>query len=203
MACGLLHTQCWLAARLQETSRTRSFWSHPMTPRCPLRAQTATAETPPTPTIAKATWRRTDLGFTHRNTRTTLCPDRVMDAFGPTFCQVSWTMTRHLCNNDQMFGTSIFFKLVSFCPVPQSTSTRRFRIWGQGFWNDQPHCHAKAPELTAACVMASAQATVWKTQDIWFPWVHGPRPLQPLTIRITWTIWPKLKLAPELPEWMI
>lgn len=71
----------------------------------------------------------------------------------------------HLCNNGQMVDISIFFKLVSFCPIPQITSTRRFRISGRGFWNDQPHCHVKAPELTAACLMASAQATVWKTQD--------------------------------------
>lgn len=165
MACGLLHTQCWLAARPPEISRTRSFWSLQMTPRCPLPAQTATAETPPTPTIAKVTWRRTELDFTHLSTRTTLCPDRVTGVIGTRFCQVSRTMTWHLRNNVQLVGFSTFFKLVSFCPIAQSTSTRRFRISGRGFWNDQPHCHGKAPELTAACRMASAQATVWKTLD--------------------------------------
>lgn len=165
MECGLLRTQCWLAAHLQENNRTRCFWSHQMSPRCPQRAQTATAETPPTPTIAKVTWRRMDLDSSHPHPRTTLCPDRVVDVTRTTFCQVSWSITDYLCKNVQTFDISIFFDLASVCPMAQSTSTRRFRISGRGFWNDQPRCHVKAPELTAACLMASAQATVWKTRD--------------------------------------
>lgn len=83
-----------------------------MSPRWPLPAHTATAETPPTPTTARGTGRRTDLYFPHLNTRTTLCPERVMDVSRSMFCQVSWTMTCLLCNNFQMFDTSVLFKLV-------------------------------------------------------------------------------------------
>lgn len=79
-----------------------------MIPRCPLRAQTATAETPPTPTTTRVTWRRTDLGSTYPNTRTTLCPDRVI---GTTSCQVSRTVTCHLRNNVRMSDASVCFKL--------------------------------------------------------------------------------------------
>lgn len=83
-----------------------------MSPRCPQRALTATAETPPTPTTAKATWRRTELHCTHPNTGSTLCPDRVMDGIRTTFRQVSWTMTGHLGGYVQVFGILISFKRV-------------------------------------------------------------------------------------------
>lgn len=106
----------------------------------------------------------------------------------------------HLSNNFQMFD--ILFKLTVFCRPPQSMWTRRFRISGRGFWNDQPHCLVMAPGLTAASLMAWAQATVWKTRDTWSPRVYGPQPLQPLTTHITWTIWPNLKLGMELPGLM-
>lgn len=90
MARGLLSTQHWPAAPLRRANLTLSSLTLRMTPRCPRAVLAAIAETPPTPTVAKVTWRRMgQMAFTLLSTSITHCSDGVMGIILIMSCQVS------------------------------------------------------------------------------------------------------------------
>lgn len=92
MVPGVLSTQRWPAAPLRGANLTLSSLTLRMTPRCPRAVLVAIAETPPTPTVAKVTWRQMgQMAFTLLSTSITHCSDGVMDIILIMSCQVSLT----------------------------------------------------------------------------------------------------------------